>query len=97
MMIDDITDNLKEFFNTNRTKDVNFRLKQLKALKETIRHFEPEIAQALRDDLRKSDFEIYTTEVGFLMKEIDYAIKHLKKWAKTERVSTPIYLKPSIF
>ena len=95
MMIDDITDNLKEFFNTNRTKDINFRLKQLKALKETIRHFEPEIAQALRDDLRKSDFEIYTTEVGFLMKEIDYAIKHLKKWAKTERVSTPIYLKPS--
>ena len=95
MMIDDITDNLKEFFNTNRTKDINFRLKQLKALREKIKQYEPEITQALRDDLRKSDFEIYTTEIGFILKEIDYAIKHLKKWAKTERVSTPVYLKPS--
>ena len=95
MMIDDITDNLKEFFNTNRTKDINFRLKQLKALKTNIKYFEPEIVQALRNDLQKSDFEIFTTEIGFILKEIDYAIKHLKKWSKTERVSTPIYLKPS--
>lgn len=95
MMIDDITANLKEFFYTNRTKDVNFRIKQLKLLKDNIKHYEPEIVQALRDDLRKSDFEIYTTEIGFILKEIDYAIKHLKKWTKTERVSTPVYLKPS--
>ncbi len=94
-MIDDITSNLKEFFNTNRTKDVNFRLKQLKAFKETIKHFEPEIVQALKNDLRKSDFEIYTSEIGIILKEIDYAIKHLKKWSKSERVSTPVYLKPS--
>ena len=95
MMIDDIAANLKEFFNTNRTKDVNFRIKQLKNLRDSIRHYEPEIVQALRDDLRKSDFEIYTTEIGFVLKELDYTIKHLKKWAKTERVSTPVYLKPS--
>lgn len=95
MMIDDIAANLKEFFNTNRTKDVNFRIKQLKNLRDTIKHYEPEIVQALRDDLRKSDFEIYTTEIGFVLKELDYTIKHLKKWAKTERVSTPVYLKPS--
>lgn len=95
MMIDDIAANLKEFFNTNRTKDVSFRIKQLKNLKDSIKHYEPEIVQALRDDLRKSDFEIYTTEIGFVLKELDYTIKHLKKWAKTERVSTPVYLKPS--
>ncbi len=95
MMIDDIAANLKEFFNTNRTKDVNFRIKQLKNLRDSIKHYEPEIVQALRDDLRKSDFEIYTTEIGFVLKELDYTIKHLKKWAKTERVSTPVYLKPS--
>ncbi len=95
MMIDDIAANLKEFFNTNRTKDVSFRIKQLKNLKDSIKHYEPEIVQALRDDLRKSDFEIYTTEIGFVLKELDYTIKYLKKWAKTERVSTPVYLKPS--
>lgn len=94
-MIDDIAANLKEFFNTNRTKDVSFRIKQLKNLKDSIKHYEPEIVQALRDDLRKSDFEIYTTEIGFVLKELDYTIKYLKKWAKTERVSTPVYLKPS--
>lgn len=95
MMIDDIAANLKEFFNTNRTKDVSFRIKQLKNLKDSIKHYEPEIVLALRDDLRKSDFEIYTTEIGFVLKELDYTIKYLKKWAKTERVSSPVYLKPS--
>lgn len=95
MMIDDIAANLKEFFNTNRTKDLNFRIKQLKNLRDSIKHYELEIVQALRDDLRKSDFEIYTTEIGLIFKELDYTIKHLKKWAKTERVSTPVYLKPS--
>lgn len=94
-MIDDIAANLKEFFNTNRTKDVSFRIKQLKNLKDSIKHYEPEIVLALRDDLRKSDFEIYTTEIGFVLKELDYTIKYLKKWAKTERVSSPVYLKPS--
>ena len=74
MMIDDIAANLKEFFNTNRTKDVSFRIKQLKNLKDSIKHYEPEIVQALRDDLRKSDFEIYTTEIGFVLKELDYTI-----------------------
>ena len=86
---------LKEFFNTNRTKDLNFRLKQLKSLKQTIKHYEPEIFQALKEDLRKSNFEIVTTELGLIFQELDCAIKNLKKWAKTERVSTPVYLKPS--
>lgn len=95
MMIEDIAVNLKEFFNTNRTKDINFRIKQLKNLRDTIRHYEPEIVKALREDLNKSDFEVYTTEIGFILKELDYTIKHLKKWAKTERVSSPVYLKPS--
>lgn len=95
MIIKDITASLKNFFNTNSTKDVNFRLKQLKALKDAIKLYEPEMFQALKNDLRKPDFEIYTSEIGIILKEIDYAIKYLKKWAKPEKVSTPIYLKPS--
>ena len=34
-------------------------------------------------------FEIVTTELGLIFQELDCAIKNLKKWAKTERVSTP--------
>lgn len=81
-MIGNIVMDLREFFNTNRTKDLNFRLKQLKTLKQNIKHYEPEIFKALKEDLRKSDFEIVTTELGMIFQELDCAIKKFKKMGK---------------
>lgn len=95
MMIEEILKNIKEFYYTNKTRDLSFRIEQLKKLRSAFTKYEPEIVQALRDDLRKPDFEIYTTEVGFVLQEIDFAIRHLKKWAMPERVSIPIYLQPA--
>ncbi len=94
-MMNEILNNIKNFYNTNQTKQTDFRINQLKKLKNAIKKFEPEIVQALRDDLRKPDFEIYTTELYTILHETDFAIKHLKHWAKPERAGLPIHLRPA--
>jgi acyl-CoA reductase-like NAD-dependent aldehyde dehydrogenase len=77
------------FFATGKTKDVSFRLEQLKVLRKTVLDNQAAILQALKADLNKPTFEAYATEIGVL-KEIDYTIKHLKSWTKPKKVaSTP--------
>lgn len=79
----------KEFFRTEQTKDINFRIASLQKLREAIRFKEKEIMAALREDLNKSDFEAYTTEIGFVLAELRFTINNLRSWAKPKKVKTP--------
>lgn len=88
-------ENQRIFFSTDQTKDISFRLRQLRKLKQSILQNKEKIENALWEDLHKSPEESYLTEISIVTGEIDNHIKHLKKWAKTKRVSTPIYLLPS--
>jgi len=83
------------YFATNQTKDIHFRLKQLRKLKAVIVKDRKKIENALWDDLHKSPEESYLTEISIVLSEIDNHLKHLKKWAKPKRVSTPLHLLPS--
>ncbi len=89
-----ITDQ-KKFFLTQQTKNINFRIKQLKKLKEVILENQEKIEQALWEDLHKSPEEAYLTEISIVTSEINNHIRHLKKWSKPKRVSTPFHLLPS--
>lgn len=81
---------LRNFFISGKTRDVEFRIAQLKKLKEGIRKYEPEIIASLYDDLRKPPFESYASEIGVLYTEIGHVIGHLRSWARSRRVATPI-------
>lgn len=81
---------MRAFFSTGKTRDVAFRIAQLKKLKEGIRKYEPEIMASLYDDMRKPPFESYASEIGILYSEIDHVIRHLQSWSRTRRVTTPI-------
>lgn len=78
------------FFSTTVTKSIYFRITHLKKLKASIKRREQAIFDALKKDLNKSEFESYATEIGLVLSEIDYAIKHLPNWAKPKKVRTPI-------
>lgn len=78
----------RSFFHSGRTRDVNFRLQQLDALREAIKKYEPRVLEALRLDLNKSEMEAYVTEVGYLLEEIKFTRKHLRSWAKPQKVKT---------
>ncbi len=83
------------FFNSGATRPVAFRIEQLKRLKEAILLHEAEIQEALYKDLRKSTYEAFSSEIGQLLREIDFTIRHLHAWARPQSVSTPLMLFPS--
>ena len=90
-----ILDKQKDFFFRNETRSIEFRISQLKKLKEIIKINEKAVLEALNRDLRKSNFEGYATEIGLVYEEINYAIKNLKKWMKKERVKGSLVNYPS--
>lgn len=85
----------KQFFKTNKTKELKFRKHQLKILRKSIKNHENELLEALEKDLGKNNVEAYATEIGVLLKSIKIARKELKNWTKTKRVDTPLYLFPT--
>jgi len=88
-------DKQRAFFNTGKTKEVRFRIAKLKMLRKAIKEYEPKIIRALKLDLNKAPFEAYETEIGIVLEEINYAIKHVSSWAKPKRLRTPILHFPS--
>ena len=65
---------------------VNERINYLIKLKKEIIQNENNIFSALYKDLNKPKFEVYTSEIGFLLNEIELFIKHLKEWSKPKKV-----------
>lgn len=92
----------RHFFYSGVTLDVNYRIHALKKLKACIQKQETAIIHALKQDLGKSRFEGYMCEVGLVLSEIDYMLKHIRSYAKEKTVHTPLaqfhsrsYKKPS--
>ena len=76
---------MRQYFNSQRTKDVSFRIQSLQTLYKQIKLHEQDIIQALHEDLHKSPFEAFSTEIGLVLKEIKHHIKHVKQWQRPER------------
>ncbi|NET88440.1 MAG: aldehyde dehydrogenase [Kamptonema sp. SIO1D9] len=85
----------RRFFQTGKTKDIGFRVEQLKQLKQVIIDNQTEIAQAVQADLRKPKFETVAAEILLCIEEINYALKKLKSWRKPKKVATPLNLFPA--
>ena len=80
----------KTYFQTNITRDVPFRLDALQKLRTSIQLHEKELMDALKSDLNKSDFESYSTEIGVVLEEIRFTLRHLRAWTRPKRVKTPL-------
>lgn len=80
----------REYFLKGQTKSLDFRIKALHTLKDLIKSHEQELMDALKLDLNKSPFDAYITEIGILLEEIRFTIKHVKKWAKPRRVKSTL-------
>ncbi|MDY3121662.1 aldehyde dehydrogenase [Suipraeoptans intestinalis] len=95
-MVEKIVEKQREFFHTDQTKDIGFRIRQLKKLKDAIRQKEDRILEALYLDLGKSKTEAFMTEVAMVYSEIDTALKQVKKWSRPRRVWGSIGTFPSV-
>ena len=88
--IDHILKNQRKFFQSGATLPVSFRIQMLKKLRDVVQKYEGEIAKALQADLGKSASESYMCEIGMVLSEISYMIRHTKKIAAKQYVPTPL-------
>ncbi|MDX9788674.1 MAG: aldehyde dehydrogenase [Desulfobacterales bacterium] len=88
--ISDLVQNQRKFFQSGRSRDIDFRIRQLKTLKSAIIDNEAEILEACRSDMNKPPMEAYTSERGMVLNEIDHAARNLKSWAKPRKAKTPL-------
>lgn len=93
--IKSIIKNQKYYFSSGNTKTYEFRISQLKIIKEMLIDNQDEIIKMIQLDLKRPTFEIYTADYMVLIKEIDYIIKNLKKWMKNKKIKKPLlFLNP---
>ncbi|NEQ52373.1 MAG: aldehyde dehydrogenase [Leptolyngbya sp. SIO3F4] len=85
----------RAFFRSGKTRPVSFRKEQLRVLRDVLQRHESRLFEALHVDLRKPNFESFITETGFLIREINEALRHVDLWAKPERVRESLLNFPS--
>ena len=77
-----------DFFNSNQTKDIHFRIKQLRKLKALLKNSESVLYEAIYSDFKKSEFDTYSTELNIIYQDIEESIKKLPKWSGRKKVRT---------
>lgn len=94
--IDLILDKQKSFFRSGKTLDINYRLENLKKLRSLILSHEEELINALHKDFRKPAFEVLGSESRFVLAELNFLIRNLRKWARKKRVRTSMANFPAV-
>ncbi len=85
----------RAFFNTGKTKSIEFRIEQLKKLEAVLLKNESLLYSAIYSDFKKSEFDTYTTELILIYKDIKVAIDNTREWAETKRVKSNFFNLPS--
>ncbi|KAI5303671.1 40S ribosomal protein S12, partial [Ascosphaera pollenicola] len=77
---------LRDSFNAGKTRDLDFRISQLRRFYWALKDREEKFLAAVKKDLNKSAYETLLTEFLFVLNDIIYASDNLKKWAKPEKL-----------
>lgn len=90
MSIKDILKKQQDFFDSNTTKDVHYRIQELKKLKDVLKQNEEKLCKAIYKDFRKSAHDTYMTELSQIYHELNVFISKIRKFSKKKRVRTNI-------
>ncbi len=83
------------FFENQETLNVKKRINYLKKLKNVLKEKSRNIFEALYKDLKKSNFEAFTSETLLVNKELNTIINNLKEWSKPKKISSSLINFPS--
>jgi len=73
---------LRQTFATGRTRDIEWRKRQLLQLARLMEENEGAISDALAEDLDRSPFEAFIADIATTAGEAKFAAKKVRKWAK---------------
>lgn len=81
---------LREVFATGRTRDIAWRIEQLRGIERMCDECEQQIVEALAADLGRPAFDGWLADIASTKAEAVYARKHLKKWMRRRPVGLPL-------
>ena len=91
-----IIDAQRAFFRSGITLDVNWRLRELRRLRDAVIAREKEFEDALHKDLGRSATEAYLCDIGPVVVEINEMLRGLRRWARPERHFSGLMCFPSL-
>ena len=80
--------NQRDYFNSNATKPIAFRIGRLKLFLSALKKNEALMYEAIHADYKKSEFDSFLTEFLILYEDLKTAIQKLSKWARKKKVRT---------
>jgi len=90
----DLVGGQREYFVSGATRPVAWRRQQLEALKALLEDNRGRFLSALHQDLRRNEVDAELMDIGFCIKEAEYALKHMHNWLRAEHEPTPLVLQP---
>jgi aldehyde dehydrogenase (NAD+) len=84
----------RQYFNSNATKPIDFRIAQLKKLRSIMKSNEGLLQEAIYKDYSKTEFETFLSELNIVYDEIEVALKNLKEWSSQKPMPTNILNSP---
>lgn len=85
----------REAFQSGRTRSFQWRFQQLEAMTKLLQECEEDISHAIHQDLGKTPFETFSTEIAAVLNSCDLTRSNLKKWIKPQKVSLPFAAQPA--
>ena len=86
---------LRDYYDSGATRSLQFRKSQLIKLRQALLAHEQDIYKALYDDLKKGKEESYATELGLIIAEINFTLRHLRRWMLPQQTNTDFVNLPS--
>lgn len=86
---------VRDTFETGKTRSLDWRREQLQRMRVMLVEREADLLAALAADLGKPPTEAWATDVGFVISEIEHALRHLRRWTRPERVWAPLVTRPA--
>ncbi|KAG9464255.1 hypothetical protein GDO78_020243 [Eleutherodactylus coqui] len=87
MAYEETVNRLRSSFREGKTRPLQFRISQLKALNKFVEENKEQILESLKKDMKKPLFEVELSEFSLLKSEINLALNNLTTWTADEHVS----------
>jgi acyl-CoA reductase-like NAD-dependent aldehyde dehydrogenase len=94
LQVHDLVVGQRAYFLSGATRPIEWRVRQLEAMKAMFEENRAEMFAALRQDLRRNDVDSDIMDVAFCINEADYALKHLREWIEPSRADTLLIFEP---
>lgn len=97
MTVEDLPDlmaTLRAVHATGRTRDLEWRVRQLEGIERLVVERESEIAEAVAADLGRDAAGTYLGEIALSRDEARHARRHVRSWMRRRRQSVPMVLQP---